>query len=178
LHGTRALDALDLLASRLMDQPAIAVRAILFDKTPQSNWAVPWHQDLAVPVLERHELPGYRAWSLKERVWHVQPPQAVLEAMLTLRLHLDDCTADNAPLQVVPGSHALGRLDAPATAALLEQGSGVECTARTGDVLAMRPLLLHASAKARQPWQRRVLHVEYAAQELPAPLRWHRAWPA
>jgi len=173
LHCT---DALDAAACQLMDRPAFAVRAILFDKTPQSNWAVPWHQDLAIPVHERHDLPGYRAWSLKEGVWHVQPPPAVLDAMLTLRLHLDDCTADNAPLQVVPGSHALGRIGAPATAALLEQRLAVTCAARAGDVLAMRPLLLHASAKARQPRQRRVLHVEYAAQELPAPLRWHRAW--
>lgn len=173
---TDATVSLDALAATLLGGPAFAVRAILFDKTPDSNWAVPWHQDTAIPVLDRHDTPGYRNWSMKEGVWHVQPPQQVLEAMLTLRLHLDDCDTDNAPLQVLPGSHAWGRLDAYATARLLAEGQGVACVAQAGDVLAMRPALLHASAKAQRPRRRRVLHVEYAADELPAPLRWQRAW--
>lgn len=175
LHATRALD---ILASALLDQPAFAVRAILFDKTPESNWAVPWHQDTAIPVLDRHQVPGYRNWSIKEGVWHVQPPREVLAAMLTLRLHLDDCDAGNAPLRVLPGSHALGCLDAEATARLVSGNAGVACVAQAGDVLAMRPALLHASARAQRPRRRRVLHVEYAAGELPAPLRYHRAWSA
>jgi hypothetical protein len=31
-----------------------------------------------------------------------------------------------------------------------------------GGVLAMRPLLIHSSSKARTPDPRRVLHIEYA----------------
>jgi ectoine hydroxylase-related dioxygenase (phytanoyl-CoA dioxygenase family) len=173
-----ATQALDDLASALLNRPAFAVRAILFDKTQDSNWTVPWHQDTAIPLLDRHEVPGYRNWSMKEDVWHVQPPQEVLATMLTLRLHLDDCAAHNAPLQVLPGSHAMGRLDTEATAKLVAEVAGVTCVAQAGDVLAMRPVLLHASAKAQRPRGRRVLHVEYAAEELPAPLRWHRAWSA
>jgi len=48
----------------------------------------------------------------------------------------------------------------------------VTCAARAGDILAMRPLLLHASSKSTQPARRRVLHVEYAASDLPGPFRW------
>lgn len=51
-----------------------------------------------------------------------------------------------------------------------------ECIAERGDVLAMRPLLLHASSPAASPQHRRVVHIEYAAAELPGDLEWHEAW--
>ena len=175
LVNVSARRALGGLADALLQTPAHAVRAILFDKTPQSNWAVPWHQDLSVPVRERHDVEGFGGWSVKEGVWHAQPPAAVLEGMLTLRLHLDDCDDDNAPLQLLPGSHLHGRLDEVRHAALLREHKMTVCTAKAGDVLAMRPLLLHASAKATHPARRRVLHVEYAGGALPAPLRWQIA---
>jgi len=175
LVNASARRTLDGLAEALLQAPACAVRAILFDKTPQSNWAVPWHQDLSIPVHERREVEGFGAWSLKEGVWHARPPALVLECMLALRLHLDDCDDDNAPLQVLPGSHDLGRLHETRHAALLREREAIVCTAKTGDVLAMRPLLLHASAKAARPARRRVLHVEYASGALPAPLRWQAA---
>lgn len=170
-----ALHSLELLARALLGRDARPVRAILFDKTPASNWAVPWHQDLSIPVRERHETEGYSGWSCKEGVWHAQPPRGVLENMLALRLHLDDCGGDNAPLRVLPGSHALGRLDEAGIAARLASSREAVCTAQAGDVLAMRPLLLHASNRAALPGRRRVLHVEYAACELPAPLAWQAA---
>jgi ectoine hydroxylase-related dioxygenase (phytanoyl-CoA dioxygenase family) len=168
-----ARHALDPLAQTLLGSSARAVRAILFDKTPESNWAVPWHQDLSIPLRERHEVDGYAGWSRKEGVWHAQPPRAVLEQMLTLRLHLDDCGAVNAPLRVLPGSHARGRLDEAGIAACTAFGEETVCIAQAGDVLAMRPLLLHASNRAARPARRRVLHVEYAGCTLPAPLAWH-----
>jgi ectoine hydroxylase-related dioxygenase (phytanoyl-CoA dioxygenase family) len=175
LVNASARGTLDALAETLLQAPAHAVRAILFDKTPQSNWTVPWHQDLSIPVRERHDVEGFGRWSLKEGIWHAQPPAAVLEGMLTLRLHLDDCDDDNAPLQVLSGSHLQGRLDEARYAALLRGRAAIVCTAKAGDVLAMRPLLLHASAKAARPARRRVLHVEYAGGALPAPLRWQAA---
>jgi ectoine hydroxylase-related dioxygenase (phytanoyl-CoA dioxygenase family) len=94
--------------------------------------------------------------------------------MLTLRLHLDDCNADNAPLQVLPGTHLQGRLDEGQIGRAAREPA-VICTARAGDVLAMRPTLLHASNKARLPARRRVLHLEFSADALPAPLRWYAA---
>jgi hypothetical protein len=38
----------------------------------------------------------------------------------------------------------------------------VDCLAGTGGVVAMRPLTVHASSKARENRTRRVLHIEYA----------------
>jgi hypothetical protein len=91
-----------------------AVRAILFDKTPEANWKVAWHQDLTIAVHQRRCVAGFTAWSEKDGVVHVQPPVPILERMLAVRVHLDDCGPDSGPLRVLPGSHREGRLDAAA----------------------------------------------------------------
>ncbi len=148
------------------------VRALLFDKTPETNWNVSWHQDLSIAVADRIDTPGFGGWSLKEGVWHVQPPAAILERMLTVRLHLDDCGPEHGPLRVIPGSHRLGRLDADGIAACRAKTPAEEIHCRAGDALVMRPLLLHASSKATRPSRRRVFHVEFACEELPGDLRW------
>lgn len=86
------------------------VRALLFNKTPETNWALGWHQDRVIAVRERHEVTGYGPWTVKAGVPHVQPPFALLEAMITLRVHLNPVGEDNAPLLVALGSHQLGRV--------------------------------------------------------------------
>lgn len=151
------------------------VRALLFDKTPRANWKVAWHQDEFIAVAERREVEGFAGWSLKEGVWHTQAPVSVLERMLTARLHLDDCGAEQGPLRVVPGSHRAGRLDAGAIAAIRTTTPAEEIHCHAGDALLMRPLLLHASSKATQPARRRVLHVEFACEDLPSGLQWAHA---
>jgi ectoine hydroxylase-related dioxygenase (phytanoyl-CoA dioxygenase family) len=100
------------VASSMLGPNAFVVRSVFFDKTPEANWKVAWHQDLTISVRERMHVPGFTGWSVKEGVVHVQPPIKVLERMLTMRLHLDDCHAENGPLQVFPGSHRGGRLSA------------------------------------------------------------------
>lgn len=152
--------------------PPVAVRGIYFDKTSDANWGVPWHQDLTLRVRERRETPGFGPWSVKDGSPHVQPPVALLESMLTIRLHLDDAAADNGALRVLPGSHREGRLSAPDIQAWLDRVDEVTCTASVGDALLMRPLLLHASSKATHPRHRRIIHLEYAAFALPNGLEW------
>lgn len=148
------------------------VRAIYFNKSPSANWFVPWHQDLTIAIKEQRDLPGFGPWSVKDGVPHVQPPLEVLEEMLTIRLHLDSADETNGALKVIPGSHRAGRLDAEAVAALRKGEGEVTCCAKAGDVLLMRPLLLHASARAENDRQRRVLHIEYCGVTLPEGLEW------
>jgi ectoine hydroxylase-related dioxygenase (phytanoyl-CoA dioxygenase family) len=119
-------------------------------------------------VRARRDAEGFGAWSEKAGVMHVQPPAAILERMLTVRLHLDAGDEANAPLRVIPGSHSRGRLDAAAIAHLRETSTVVACLVPRGGALLMRPLLLHASSASR----RRVVHLEFAAGELPAGLEW------
>ncbi len=153
------------------------VRAVFFDKNPAHNWRVPWHQDLTIVVRKREEVSGYGPWSVKEGVPHVQPPAELLARMVTLRVHLDDCEADNGALRVRPGSHLAGRLPCDAIAGWAD-ASEITCAIRAGGVVAMRPLLLHASAPAIRPAHRRVIHLEYSSDSLPPPLEWPPLDPA
>lgn len=114
----------------------------------------------------------------KDGVPHVLPPMAILEAMLAVRIHLDDCDAANGPVRVIPGSHRGGRLDDRAIEDWKARGPELVCELPRGGALLMRPLLLHASAKAATPRRRRVIHIEYAAAELPHPLAWAFRVPA
>lgn len=154
----------------------VCVRSILFDKTPQENWPVAWHQDTTLAVAGRAEIPGYGPWSIKDGVVHVQPPVPVLERMVTLRLHLDDTPSTQGALRVLAGSHRCGRLDGPAIREWRLREARV-CACGPGDVLWMRPLLLHASSRAADPERRRrVLHFEFAPPDaLDSRLRWAEA---
>jgi len=105
----------------------------------------------------------------------VQPPAPVLESLVAVRAHLDDSGPDSGPLRVVPGSHRHGRLSADAARAMREDRGEVACIAARGEAIAMRPLLLHSSSKARARSRRRVLHILFGPPDLPCGLRWHSA---
>ncbi len=160
------------VAREVLGPKARAVRGIFFDKVPSANWKVPWHQDLSIAVRQKHEAQGFGPWSIKDGVPHVQPPAQVLEAMLTLRLHLDPCPKENGALRVLPGSHLSGRLSPVEIQAWRERVEERVCEVEHGGILLMKPLLLHASSASTVPLHRRVLHIEWAAEALSAPLRW------
>ncbi len=157
------------LAAQALGRDAKPIRGILFDKSSQKNWKVGWHIDRAIAVNQRAELEGYRGWSQKEQVWHVHPPRSVLEQMLAVRVHLDDSGDDNGPLRVVPGSDQWCE-PYPEYAEL--EAQAVTCTVPRNGVILMRSVTLHASSKATSDRPRRVVHIEYAACDLPHPLEW------
>lgn len=148
------------------------VRALFFDKTPAANWGVAWHQDLSIAVAGKIVTDGFTGWSVKEGVTHVQPPREILEGMITLRLHLDDCNAGNGALKVISGSHRHGKLDATEIARWTRDCPPTTCEVSRGGALLMRPLILHSSSPAQNPSHRRVLHIEYATDSLPNGLTW------
>lgn len=150
-----------------------AERGIFFNKSPDANWLVPWHQDLTLALRSRAEVHGFGPWSVKDGIPHVQPPAEWLERMLTIRLHLDAADETNGALAVLPGTHRLGRLSPQQIQSLRHKMPEHLCRAKAGDVLLMRPLLLHSSRRSTTNRQRRVLHLEYAAFDLPNPLEWH-----
>lgn len=160
------------LIESVLGPNAFVVRSIFFDKTPEANWKVAWHQDLTISVRQRIEAPGFTAWSVKDGAVHVQPPVEVLERMLALRLHIDDCGPANGPLRVIPGSHKSGRLTARQIAEWRQRQEPAICAVARGGALLMRPLLLHASSPAREPKHRRVMHLEFSADALPGGLKW------
>jgi len=163
------------LAAKLLGCQPLPVRGILFDKTPGANWYVTWHQDLSIPVSGRVDIDGYGPWSIKDGIDHVQPPAAILENMVSLRIHLDACGERNGPIMFIAGSHLSGVLE-PADISRWRDGHApVTCQAERGDVLAMRPLTLHSSAMAESTEHRRVLHLEYSGANLPEGLEWAQA---
>lgn len=148
------------------------VRAILFNKSPESNWFVTWHQDKTVAVSSRFEEAGWRAWSVKDGCLHVQPPLDVLKTMVTVRIHLDAASNENGCLKVIPGSHNLGILTPEEVEEVVSRSEVYFCEAQARSALVMRPHLLHASSKSLFPENRRVIHLEFSDWKLPVGVEW------
>ena len=164
--------------SQLLGDEYFVVKSIYFDKPPESNWFVSYHQDLTISVTEKVELPGYRAWTAKQGQYAVQPPLEVLENVATLRIHLDDTDEKNGALHVIPGSHNKGILR-PELVGNDEEVTET-CNVKRSSVMVMKPLLQHASSKTTNNARRRVIHIEFSSLNLPEPLKWaeYMALPA
>lgn len=183
--GTRRLLELDwcqALARTLRDRlqillpaGAVAVQCTYFEKSRDQNWLVPVHQDLALPLLEEADAPGFGPWSRKEGELFAHAPADVLEQLVAVRVHLDPCTEVDGPLHVVSGSHAHGIINAHAAVAMKSANGTTACVAVPGDAIIMRPLLLHASSKATGTSLRRVLHFLYGPTNLPGGVKWRHA---
>lgn len=159
----------------LLPRGAVAVQCTLFDKSQGKNWLVALHQDLSIPVASRVDDPGLSGWSEKEGQLYVQPPVSVIERLVAVRVHMDDCTLENGALRVVPGSHTEGRVDQAKVKHLSEQHGETLVPIGRGGALVMRPLILHASSKATRPSPRRVLHFVFGPPTLPSGLGWRWA---
>ncbi len=154
------------LAREILGTDVIPFRATLFDKSPDANWLVVWHQDTALPLRERREVYGWGPWSIKDGIHYAHAPTHALNQVLALRVHLDDSTKRNGPLRVLPGTHKLGVLTDDEVSRFAAERSPVDCLVPQGGVLAMRPLIIHSSSKSEAENPRRVLHIEYAASKL------------
>lgn len=151
-----------------------AVRAILFDKTAETNWSLAWHQDRTICVKRRIDVHGYGPWTTKGGMQHVAPPFELLARMVTLRVHLDDAPAENSPLLIAPGSHSAGRVPVEQYEQVVARCGVYACLAKAGDIWAYATPILHASEAASMPGHRRVLQIDYSAEGLPGGLEWLR----
>jgi Phytanoyl-CoA dioxygenase (PhyH) len=158
----------------LLGESTACVQCTLFSKGPTANWSVTAHQDLSVPVRERVDVPGWSGWSRKEGVLFAQPPVEILESLVAVRLQLDDHSTETGPLEVVPGSHLGGRL---AASEIQRQAASprYRCVVPRGGIVAMRPLLIHSSAKASTDGHRRILHFLFGPPSLPSGIHWAEA---
>lgn len=150
------------LAKEVLGQAAFPFRATLFDKSTNSNWLVVWHQDTALPLCEKRDTSGWGPWSVKEGVTYAHAPANALEQILALRIHLDDSTESNGPLRILPGTHMRGVMTDNQLQELDSQIDETECVVNKGGVVAMRPLVAHASSKSQSDQPRRVVHIEYS----------------
>ena len=79
------------LVEPVLGPKAFVVRSLFFDKTPEANWKVAWHQDLTIVVRNKIEVPQFF------RLVHERWPHACSTA---------DCSARTD----AHGAAALGRL--------------------------------------------------------------------
>ena len=143
------------------------VRGLYFDKPPGHSWALPWHRDTTVAVKAHGRKGVFDKPTVKAGVPHMEAPDGLLTEMITARIHLDPMTPQNGPLRVAPGTHRTESAEAT-------EGREVYCEA--GDVLLMRPLLLHASGHSdpTRPLHRRIIHLECAPNpDLSDGYEWH-----
>ncbi len=150
------------IAAEWLGGVAIPFKATLFDKSPDANWLVAWHQDTALPLEARRDVPGWGPWSDKHGVLYAHAPAPTLENVVALRVHLDDSTESNGPLRVLPGTHELGLLTDSQAHDCARRIPPISCVVESSGVVVMRPLIVHASSKAANAQSRRVLHIEYA----------------
>ena len=129
------------------------VRGLYFDKPPGQGWALPWHRDQVIAVAKHGVMGTFRKPTTKGGVAHVEAPIELLQQMLSVRIHLDPMRRENGAIMVQPGSHTMNREAEPLM---------LECN--TGDVLLMRPLLLHSSVNCDVSTllHRRIIHLEFA----------------
>lgn len=164
------------LAAQVLGEARV-VRVLYFDKNPEANWKVPYHQDVTLAVRERVETAGFSAWSTKAGMNHVRAPGDVLQEMVAVRLHLDLCGRENGPLRAIPGSHRHGKLAKADVERWVAEKAEETYPSPPGGAILMRPLTLHASSPSISPNHRRVIHIEYARAGLPSPLEWALGWP-
>jgi ectoine hydroxylase-related dioxygenase (phytanoyl-CoA dioxygenase family) len=156
----------------LLPDSLVAVQCTYFDKSENSNWFVAYHQDLTIPVMQRIASRECIAWTTKNGTAFVQPPLPVLEALVSVRIHLDENNHENGPLRVIPGSHRHGRLARNGMLPGQRGRAEMICLAPERSALVFKPLLLHASSKSRTAQPRRILHLLYGPRTLPEGLQW------
>ncbi len=107
-NNPRMLD----IARKILGPAAIPFRATLFEKLPDSNWLVAWHQDTALPLQERREASGWK--SMVNQGWRqlrACSGDGAGKSRRAAATHLDDSNLDNRPLRVCPQHAHDGRSD-------------------------------------------------------------------
>lgn len=151
------------------------VQCTYFNKSVLNNWFVAFHQDRSIPVAASVPADRWSGWSQKEGMTFIHGPDELLSQMLAIRLHIDDSTPDNGPLSVIPNSHQYGTLLPKQIEALRKFALPKSLIVNVGSVIAMRPLLLHASSKSHASQDRRILHFLFGPTLLPRTLKWQNA---
>lgn len=179
--GVRNLMSLQQVASIASDSRLLAIcreatdldlipyKATLFNKTGKANWLVAWHQDTALPIEREFVADGWGPFTEKAGILYGHAPTKALKKIVALRIHLDASTSSNGPLRIIPGSYRF-RIGSDAEfRKVVNEGPHLELTVGRGGVIAMSPLLIHASSKCLNDEPRRVLHIEYSESMNAAP---------
>ena len=137
-----------------------AIQCTLFAKSAARNWLVAPHQDLSVPLPTKTLRDQGRLTS--DGLHIARADATLLASCVAVRVHLDDCGANDGALRTVPGSHRRGILTQDEISESVRAMKTDLQIADAGDAWLMSPLLIHASSKASGSSRRRVLHFLFA----------------
>ena len=154
----------------LMEGPVYIHQSRLNPKAAFHGGAWAWHQD-------------YATWADRDGL---REPRAFMVAIL-----LDEATAANGPLMLVPGSHHYGLIaeavdnrESPGytlfhiseehLAHIVDAGGIEPVIAPAGSVLIIHANMVHGSAGNITPWPRRIFYLNVAAVDNP-PTKFERA---
>jgi hypothetical protein len=150
------------IASFSLGSDALPYRATLFDKSGAANWSVVWHQDTALPLQSQfvcmdggHGQKKRESFTDTHRPGHFRASWRYDSTSTRQLLKMVHCA-------VLRGTHAFGVMSDGDVFAMARSRPHVDCIVGRGGVMAMYPLLVHSSRKARSDSPRRVLHIEYA----------------
>lgn len=163
-------DKLNSVIGELFGSDYFVVKSIYFDKRETSNWFVSYHQDLTISVDKKVEIENFSPWTIKQDQFAVQPPLDILKNIFTVRIHLDDTDENNGALKVIAKSHLKG-VYRPETIDWSNETETI-CKVPKGALMIMKPLLLHSSSKTTNNKKRRVIHIEFSNEQLPAEIQW------
>ena len=158
-------------AKSYIGKEATLARAILFDKSDDQNWFVPWHQDKTVALEEKFDHHDWKNWTVKWGTHHAEAPAPVLKQMITFRIHLDDAFPENGSLKFIRGTHNQ-KLTQDEISNMDKDAVAETATRKAGDAFVMKPLLMHSSHKSTSPEARKVVHLEYCSAKLPENNSW------
>ena len=151
---------------------AFPVRKTLFSKTGAQSWSLDWHQDRVIAVSEKHETQGFSNWSRKNGYWHTEPPEALFEHMVFVQIYCDETSINDGPPVLASGSHKFGKILSGDISAAILKSETETFLASAGDMVICKPLILHKSLASRSGRARRILRLDFANCDLPAPLEW------
>ncbi|MCA9483320.1 MAG: phytanoyl-CoA dioxygenase family protein [Nitrospina sp.] len=160
LFRSKGTQQLGKLSGRILP----ACSAPFLKKSTGKNWLPPLHRDRFIPLMEKFERPEWQGWSTKEGSHFVEPPGTVLSQLVAVRIHLEENTLENGPLEVIPKSNKGEETN----------GSRLSLTVSAGGAILLSPLLLHASSKVKEG-DRTVLHFLFGPRHLPKPAQWRWA---
>jgi hypothetical protein len=138
------------IARQILGCDPLPFRRTLFDKSLVSNWLVVWHQDTALPLRERRNIPEWGPWSVKDGVIDTRAPAHALSTVIGLRLHLDDSVAEKRAVARSPRNTRDGCTER-------RDASGLKCSNHTGKLLGST----RRSARYETPERSRFVKVEH-----------------
>lgn len=150
---------------------AFVVKSIYFDKPPNANWIVNWHQDITINVTGESDNPEYTKWRKTKKRTAVRSPSDILEKMFTIRIHLDDCSEKNGALRIIPKSHLQGVIQMKNITTAIKATEKI-CKVKKGGILLMKPMVLHSSKRVENEMNRRIIHIEFSSNELAEGVNW------